>query len=419
MFYIDKLVSVFRNASGLLVDTSPTDRLPVTEGCIPSDGSNTSTAALLGGATFTGTGEQVRQPDVGISCKADANGTLYFDFSNDGTNWDTFPTSGFKVFSGIHEFHRAVKLGRYFRVRLVNGSAAQTYLRLYTYYGSFRQPSAPLNQPFGLDADAILVRPTFPWLDISRGLASGIESIKKFGRATVDTTFSPLCFSGTTGGIYNTPQSGSATTLRIKAGGNANDTAAGSGAREVTLQGLDQNFEFATEAIATAGASASSATTTTFTRLFRAYVSASGTYATVTAGSHAGDITIENGAGGTDWGTIDSTDFPKGQSEIGAYTVPAGKTGYVKLRNMSVNSGKTVDLVFFQRPSADDTSAPYAGMRAQSVVSSVTGGAIETFGSVEIPFGPYVGPTDIGFMGKVDVGTGSISVEFEIFLLDE
>lgn len=416
MFYIDKLVSVFRNASGSLVDTSPTDRLPVTEGCIPSDGSNISTATLSGGATFTGTGEQVRQPDVGVSCKADADGTLYFDFSNDGTNWDAFPTSGFKIVSGIHEFHTAVKLGRYFRVRLVNGSVSQTYLRLYTYYGSFRQPSAPLNQSLGLDADAILVRPTIAWLDIARGLQDGFTSIKKFGRnKAIGTTFKPISI----GGVYEVPQAGSATTLRVKAGGNANDTAAGSGAREITLEGLDENFELVSEAIATTGASASSATTTTFTRLFRAYVSASGTYATATAGSHAGDITIENGAGGTDWVTIDSTDFPKGQSEIGAYTVPAGKTGYVKLRNMSVDSGKTFDLVFFQRPSADDTSAPYAGMRAQSVVTGVTGGAIETFGSVEIPFGPYVGPTDIGFMAKVDVGAGSISVEFEIFILDE
>lgn len=377
---------------------------------------NSSTAALSGGATFTGTGEQNSAPDVMVSCKADAAGTLYFDFSVDGTNWETFPSSGFVVAAGIHEFHTAVKGPRYFRVRLVNGAAAQTSLRLYTYYGTYRQPSAPLNQPLGLDSDAILVRPTFPWLDVARGLKSGFTPVKKFGRnPAIGTTFAPVAL----GGVYQTPQSSAATALRIKAGGNANDTAAGTGAREVTLIGLDENFEEVTEAVATAGVSASSATTTTFTRLFRAFVSASGTYATASAGSHADDIVIENAAGGTDWATLDATDFPKGQSEIGAYTIPAGKTGYVKLRNVSIESTKTMDLVFFSRLNADETAAPYSAMRAQSVVAGVAGGSIETFGSVEIPFGPYAGPCDVGFMGRVTSSTAKVAVEFEIFVLDE
>lgn len=378
--------------------------------------SNNSTTPLSGGATFTGTGEQNSAPDVMVSCKADASGTLYFDFSVDGTNWETFPTSGFLVAAGIHEFHTAVKGPRYFRARLVNGSAAQSSLRLYTYFGTFRQPSAPLNQPLGLDADAILTRPTFDWLDVARGLQSGITEVKKFGRNTaIGTTYAPVCI----GGVYQTPQAASATTLRIKAGGNANDTAAGSGAREITLIGLDENFLEVTETLATAGASASSATTTTFTRLFRAYVSASGTYATSAAGSHSGDIVIENGSGGTDWLTIDSANFPKGQSEVGAYTVPAGKTGYVKIRDVSIESAKTMDLVFFSRANCDETAAPYTAMRAQSVVSGVAGGSIETFGSVDVPFGPYVGPCDIGFMGKVASSTAKVAVEFEIFLIEE
>lgn len=376
-------------------------------------GVNSTTA---GTTSFTGTAEQNDYPDVMVSCySSDQAGTLYFDFSVNGTDWRTFPTNGFSVSAGVHEFHTAVKGPRYFRVRW-SSSGTPTTFQLFTYYGSFRQPSAPLNQSYGLDADSVLVRPSLPWLDIARGLVTGISTVKKFGRnSAVAGTFVPI----TLGGVYQTPQSGSATTLRIKAGGDANDTAAGSGAREITLIGLDENFEAVTEVLATAGASASSATTTTFTRLFRAYVSASGTYATATAGSHVASIVIENGAGGTDWATIDATNFPKGQTEIGAYTVPANTTGHVKLRNLSVDSGKTIDLVFFSRTGCDQTAAPYDGMRAQSVVSGVTGGSIETFGDVQIPFGPYTGPTDIGFMGRIASGTASISVEFEIFIVSE
>ena len=387
---------------------------------LPSDGdasSFNSTTALLGaGETFTGEAELNDFPDIGVSCHSSSAGTLYFDFSNDGTNWNTFPVAGFNVAAGIHEFHTAVKLGRYFRARFVNSASAQTYFRLYTYYGQFRSPSAPMNQRVGLDSDANMVRPTWTWMDIARGLQGGVSTILKFGRnSAVGTSFVPVCLGGT----YNTPQSTGATALRIKAGGDANDTAAGTGARVVEIEGLDENFVFVEETITTNGTLASAPTTTTFTRVFRAYVVESGTYASQSAASHAGQITIENAAGTEDWLYIDNSNFAKGQSEIGAYTIPAGKTGYVKLRDVSIDSGKTVDIIFFQRGNADETAAPYTAMRAQSVVAGVACGSIESFGLVEVPFGPYAGPTDIGFMAKVTSGTASVSVEFEIILVDE
>lgn len=120
--------------------------------------SNTSTDALDADATYTGTFERNDQPQVMASCQTDAAGTLYFDFSVDGTNFSTFPVAGFAVAAGIHEFHIAVKGPRWFRARLVNGSATQTYLRLYTYFGTFGLGNAPLNQSLGADSDAITTR---------------------------------------------------------------------------------------------------------------------------------------------------------------------------------------------------------------------------------------------------------------------
>lgn len=376
---------------------------------------NSTTSTLGSGATYTGTAEQNGAPDVMVSCFSDTAGTLYFDFSINGTDWRTFPSSGFAVSANIHEFHTAVKGPRYFRVRFVNSASAQSTFQLQTYYGTFRQPNAPLNQPLGLDADAILVRPTFPWLDIGRGLVTGITEIKKFGRNdSVGTTFVPVA----QGGVYQTPQSGSATALRIAAG-DAADDASGNGAREITLEGLDENFNLVTEAVATAGTNASSATTTTFTRLFRAYVSASGTYATASAGSHTADIVIENSAGGTTWGRIESSiGFPVAQTEIGAYSIPSGYTAYVFLDNVITDATKSVDLIFFWRADIDQTSAPYSAMRAQSVLGGLTEGGLQLSGRV-VPLGPYVGPADIGFMAKIDTGTATVSVEFEIILVQE
>lgn len=259
----------------------------------------------------------------------------------------------------------------------------------------------------------ILTNSKLPGLEIARGAVQGFTSVKKFGRnAAVGTSFVPVCF----GGVYQTPQGSAATALRIKSGGNANDTAAGSGAREITLEGLDQNFAFVSETVATAGSSASSATTATFTRLFRAYVSKSGTYATAAAGSHAAAITIENSAGGTTWATIDATGFPKGQSEIGAYSVPSGSTAYVYLDSVTIDSSKTVDLVFYSRESANDAAAPYGGMQAKSVLSGLQQSGVPNLAGRNVPFGPFTGPCDIGFLAKVGTGTGSVAVEFEMVI---
>lgn len=148
-------------------------------------GANSTTTPLAGSATFTGQAEFIDTPDVAVSCKTDQDGTLFFDFSNDGgANYDTFPSAGFEVHAGIHEFHTAVKLGRDFRVRLVNNSASvQSYLRLYTYYGTFRAGNAPVNQTLGNDADATVVR-TFPQeVDRALGRLGGVSQRDKFGYA--------------------------------------------------------------------------------------------------------------------------------------------------------------------------------------------------------------------------------------------
>jgi hypothetical protein len=116
---------------------------------------NTSTTPLNAGITFTGTSEQNDFGCVFVSCKADQDGTLYFDFSNDNTNWDTFPSTGFSVAAGIHKAHKAIKAGRYFRVRFTNTSVSnQTYLRIYTYFGNFDQLNAPLTFLPSTDSDA-------------------------------------------------------------------------------------------------------------------------------------------------------------------------------------------------------------------------------------------------------------------------
>jgi hypothetical protein len=250
-------------------------------------------------------------------------------------------------------------------------------------------------------------------LEMASGAFSGLSVIHKFGAdQAVGTSFEPI----TSGGVWPTPQVSGATALRIKAGGNANDTAAGTGAREVTIVGLDETGAEVTEALATAGASASSATTATFVRIYRAYVSSSGTYATASAGSHSADIVIENSAGTADWATINSTPFPMSQSEIGCYSVPLGCTAYISNIVVNVDSTKAATILGFKRENILETAAPYTAMRSFLELGGVSG---EEFITPKIPYGPFPALTDIGFMAKLTSGSGEVDVDFEILLVKD
>jgi hypothetical protein len=244
----------------------------------------------------------------------------------------------------------------------------------------------------------------------TRGHYPGITIVHKFGKnAAVGTSYTPITISG----FYRTPTA--LTSLEIVSS-SADDAAAGTGARTVYIQGIGTGWAEVSETVTLNGTTAVDLANQYF-RIYRAYVVTSGTYATSSAGSHAGDITIRVDGGGDTWATINgSSSFPKAQTEIGVYTVPAGYTAYVKEVYLDVESNKAADILMFQRPDADTVSAPYAAMRVVQDFNGVEAEVIEQFSS---PLGPFPASTDIGFMAKVASGTGSVSVDFEILLVED
>lgn len=235
----------------------------------------------------------------------------------------------------------------------------------------------------------------------------------QFGRhVVVGTTYTPVADTG----LYRTPQAGAATALRIKAGGNAGDTANGAGARSVKLWGLDANGDEVTAILATNGASASAATAVSFIRLYLAEVYESGTYGTQSAGSHLANITVENAAGTEDWGQIQLNGFPSGTTGIGSITVPRNHVGLITSIqiNPEVNTNKTTDVIILKREGILQTTAPYNPIKkVQEFIALNT--------PIEISFDmPLVMPelTDIGVLAKVSSGTGAISVDMEVIFLE-
>jgi len=244
---------------------------------------------------------------------------------------------------------------------------------------------------------------------VAEGLVDGHSLVHKFGAGTLTTSLAPICL----GGVYRTPTAAAALEF---VSSSADDTAAGTGAREVTVIGLDLSWNEVTQTVTTNGTTAV-ALGTNLIRLYRWYVSSSGTYATYTAGSHAGTLTVRAAGAGDTWSIIPITPFPVSQSQIGAYTIQAGKTAYLLGKHIYTDSSKATDIYMFQRCNADDVTAPYGGaMRIFEREVGVTG-QVEV--ATKSPRGTFVGPCDVGFMGKVESSTADVSVEFELIVVDD
>ena len=245
-------------------------------------------------------------------------------------------------------------------------------------------------------------------VDISRGRIRGASIVHKFGHNEgIGTTYVPISDDG----IYQTPTS--LTSLELVSS-DANDSSAGTGARTVIVEGIGENWEEVSETVTLNGITAV-ALTTDFLRVYRMYVETSGTYATQSAGSHVGILTLRVAGAGAEWASIQVSGFPLGQTEIGAYTVPAGKVAFIRSVHIHVDSAKAVDITAFRRDGADAVVAPFSPMRTWGQYHGVAGATDLKF---EAPVGPFPACSDIGFMGKVASGTGSALVDFEILLFN-
>jgi hypothetical protein len=214
------------------------------------------------------------------------------------------------------------------------------------------------------------------------------------------------------GGVYSYL---TAATLLEVVSDDANDTAAGSGARTVTVEGLDANFHEITETVSLDGITAVP-TTKSFIRFNRAFVATTGTYGT----GSAGDITVRVVSAGATQGIIQETTFDSiawdyGQTQIARYTVPAGKFAFLSHVHIGCESNKRADFALFQRRNADTVAAPFSARRVVETFDGVSGEIEFTFDA------PLVFPakTDIFMMARLSNGSnGRVTTSFEVFVGD-
>lgn len=239
--------------------------------------------------------------------------------------------------------------------------------------------------------------------DRNTGLIEGQLSRRKFGRNFSVGTSDETVWTYSANWIPTQI----ASTIRVKAGGNANDTAAGTGARTISLIFLDDSWNEVTETLTLAGASASAVTSALCRRLISAKVVYVGTY----HGSNEGDIIIEQTTGGAIMGNMD---LGKGTTEQSIYTVPAGYTMYVTDIFVGVGQGNSADVHLVTVADADNVVAPFNA--AQDIW-----GVEDYSGAQVFPFVTYLvfnEKTDVWFKAKkvTGGGTAQVAVDFGFYL---
>jgi len=179
---------------------------------------------------------------------------------------------------------------------------------------------------------------TFSWaINISAGNVNGVSYIEKFGMNTDVDANKETIWDG--GDIYTYVATAQTVTVTSN---NVNDSAAGTGARTIEIQGLNSAYTVVTETLTVGGASG----TVEFLRVFRARVVTAGS-----SGVNAGTISVTSDDTSTVLAIIGvdgagAFAAGRGQTFMALYTIPAGKTGY--LTQWTVGSGKqNTDAVAF------------------------------------------------------------------------
>ena len=239
-------------------------------------------------------------------------------------------------------------------------------------------------------------------LNLARGKVRGASYVEKFGRnPSVATSIETIWDRG---GIYQYLTSAVAVYVYSA---DANDGLTGTGARKVTIQGLDTNYNLVQEEVTVNGA----ASTQTFLRVYRSFITEAGSdgynradLVISTEASGAGTVLAQIGGDGTG-----SNYIGFGQTMISLYTVPAGKTAYLTQWTIGAADYNTTTSAFLR------TRLPVNGfVMTTSDTMSVSGGFHVKNYSIPLKFNQKV---DIEVQAFNGAGT-QISSTFNLILVD-
>lgn len=235
----------------------------------------------------------------------------------------------------------------------------------------------------------------------SSGELEGYDVIHKYGHnLDIDGSFETIWSEGT-----NYTFISSATVLKISSS-STDDTSDGTGARTVTIQGLDANYFEQSETITLNGQTAVN-TSNTYFRIHRMFVETAGSGGENAGTIYAGTGTVTTGVPANKYAAI-----PVGynQTMMAVYTVPCNKTAYMTM--------------FYAQP---DSSASY---QAQMLTGRATDSGIlrvrnelHAFQNQAIfnykPYLKLTEKTDIQLRAKTGTANVEFAGGFSLLLVDD
>jgi hypothetical protein len=234
-------------------------------------------------------------------------------------------------------------------------------------------------------------------LQVARGQVDGHKALFKFGiNGDVGTSVETVWAQG---GTYVYPAS--ATVMKISSS-SADDAAAGTGARTISIAGLDANYNEISETVILDGQTAVN-TVNSYLRISRMFVVTAGSGATAAGTIYAGTGTVTSGVPATVYGMIA---LNANQTQMAFWTVPAGYTLY--LTGLFYTSGNTnanawTNFQLIQRP--------LGGVFRQQSSSRVPGNGdfvIDLHTPIAFPE-----KTDIEVRAVASTSPSNVSAEFE------
>ncbi len=199
--------------------------------------------------------------------------------------------------------------------------------------------------------------------------------------------------------------------------GDADDTVAGTGARVVTIFGLDSTGAEISEDINMNGETVVQSSNS-YLRINKVVVKECGTY----GGCNFDDITTQVTGGGSILArisgaeTIDTATYGLGVSQLGLYSVPLNKTAFLTRLKVNSDSSKVVEIYVYCRSRIEDNSAP---MSPRFLLWSNT----SLIGADEIIFDSYIAiphKSDIWFRAKGgDAQGGAVEVSMDLIIVDD
>jgi len=251
-------------------------------------------------------------------------------------------------------------------------------------------------------------------LEVAKGNIPGHTAITKFGRngAVAASTTEEIWSVSTDRTVLTVAATMEAISTDIDDSDTGGTNPASTGARIITIQGVDDSWNRAEEDITMDGTTASTATSTSFFRVDRAFVKATGTY----AGTNEGTITIRVSSAGSTQAQIE---IGKGQTEMAMYTVPTGHKVYIDHVEVNSDATRLPSFELYQYTGIDDIATPFVG--AKRKIWGVTSVAAGSHVDREVDERYVVtGPADIVFeCTAASGGASAVEATFDLTLVQD